>query len=108
MKKAKAKAVRTTISITPSIYQKAVEVMRVRDFADFSGMLHQLIREEYERRIDREAWIVNAIATAIGKSVEEVRELIDARIPQAEHELLLEQKQHSQARKAKSVSPSVE
>lgn len=84
--------VRTTISISDSIYRKAKRIMKVRDFADFSGLLHQLIREEYERRIDREAWIVEIIATAIGKPVEEVRALIDARLPQAELELKRERR----------------
>lgn len=44
------KSVRTTISITPSVYAKAQDIMKVRDFSDFSGLLHQLIREEWERR----------------------------------------------------------
>lgn len=44
------KAMRTTISITPEVYAKAKDVMKARSFSKFSGLLHQLIREEWDRR----------------------------------------------------------
>jgi metal-responsive CopG/Arc/MetJ family transcriptional regulator len=43
-------AKRTTITISEALYAKAEELMRLRDFGDFSGFIQQLIREEYERR----------------------------------------------------------
>jgi hypothetical protein len=44
------KAIRTTISITPEVYAKAKDVMRARSFSKFSTLLHQLIREEWDRK----------------------------------------------------------
>lgn len=44
---------RTTISIPSTIYAKAQSIMKARDFSDFSGFLQQLIREEWERRAER-------------------------------------------------------
>jgi len=44
------KAFRTSITIPPSVYDLALEVMELRNFTDFSGFLQTLIREEYERR----------------------------------------------------------
>lgn len=54
--------------------------MEARSFPDFSGMLHQLIREEYDRRVDRESWLVNTIADAFGLEAEDVRRKIDAKM----------------------------
>ena len=94
----KEKALRTTISITPSILRKAEEVMNARSFSDFSGMLHQLIREEYERRVGREAYMVNALAEAIGVTPDEIRGMIDARLPQAERELRRKKRGHAKVK----------
>jgi hypothetical protein len=41
---------RVTISISDSLYQKAQVVMKERDIDEFSGYLHQLIREDWESR----------------------------------------------------------
>lgn len=44
------KAVRTTMSIRPSVKAKAEQIMALRDISDFSSLVDQLIREEHERR----------------------------------------------------------
>jgi Arc/MetJ-type ribon-helix-helix transcriptional regulator len=41
---------RTNITISETLYAKAQEMMKKRDFTDFSGYLQQLIREDWERR----------------------------------------------------------
>lgn len=41
---------RTNITISQSLYEKALENMRVRDFSDFSGYVQQLIREDWAHR----------------------------------------------------------
>jgi hypothetical protein len=41
---------RTNISIRESLYEKARDLMQIRDFDNFSAFLEQLIREEHERR----------------------------------------------------------
>lgn len=50
MKPTDQKAIRTTMSFSRGILDKAQRVMDARDFTDFSGFIQQLIREEWERR----------------------------------------------------------
>jgi Arc/MetJ-type ribon-helix-helix transcriptional regulator len=45
-----SEARRTNITISESLYRKAQELMRLRDFGDFSGYIQQLIREDWEER----------------------------------------------------------
>lgn len=42
---------RTTISISSAIYANAVELMKLRRFADFTAFIEQLIREDWDKRI---------------------------------------------------------
>jgi len=41
---------RTTITLPKSLRAQAEELMKLRQFTDFSGFLQTLIREEHERR----------------------------------------------------------
>lgn len=44
------KTIRKNISISDQMIEMAEQICKLRGFRDFSGLLEQLIREEWERR----------------------------------------------------------
>lgn len=91
------------LTFLPVVIEKAEEIRRKTGDPTFSALCVRLITEEHDRRVDREGWIVEIIATAIGKPAEEVRALIDARMPQAEREL---KREHRKGRAKGSTVPA--
>lgn len=90
------------LTFLPVVTEKAEEIRQKTGDPSFSALCVRLINEEHDRRVDRESWMINVIATAIGKPVEEVRALIDARMPQAEREL---KREHRKGRAKGSTVP---
>lgn len=44
-KESRQKAIRTTISVHPPLWEMGQEIMKLERYGDFSGMIQELIRE---------------------------------------------------------------
>lgn len=74
------------LTFRPVVIQKAKEI-QAETGEELAVLCARLINEEYDRRVDREALLVELLAELFGRKPDEIRTMIDERMAQAKAEL---------------------